>query len=137
MLTFTLEEKRKFPLISLLFNISLGALLLLGALSMSFANFMLGAILFSLGLVLLLGNEYLAFRRLKIRGFARAKTVSPTAFLSGILNFAILALFPAVAALVLYFGFGAEERVLLLVFASLCVASIKVAARTAELFLVK
>jgi hypothetical protein len=137
MLTLTLEEKEKFPLISFLFNVSLGALLLLGALSMAFANSTLGGILFFLGLLLLISNEYLAFRRLKIRGFARAKTVSPTAFLSGMLNFAILVLFPAALALVLYFGFGAEERVLLIVFASLAVASIKVAARTAELFLVK
>ena len=137
MSAFSLEEKEKFSLISLLFNISLAALLVLGVASMVFANFILGAVLFGLGLTLLIGNEYLYFRRSKIRGFVSAKTVSPTKSLSGIFNFSLAVLFPAVFALILYFGYGASEKMLVIVFACMAVASIKVAARTAELFIVK
>lgn len=137
MLAFSLEEKEKFSSISLLFNISLAALLVLGTALMVFANFALGAVLFGLGMVLLIGNEYLYFRRSRIRGFVSAKTVSPTKSLSGIFNFALAVLFPAVLALILYFGYGSSEKMLVIVFACMAVASIKVAARTAELFLVK
>ncbi|MCX6769645.1 MAG: hypothetical protein NT051_03115, partial [Candidatus Micrarchaeota archaeon] len=58
------DEQSRLSFISVLFTLSFSLLLLLGAISMAFANFTLGFVLFILGLTLLVGNEYLVFKRL-------------------------------------------------------------------------
>ena len=58
-------DTEKVSKISLLFTLSFSILLALGALSMAYANFMLGFVLFMLGLILLVGNEFLVFRKLE------------------------------------------------------------------------
>ncbi|VVC00305.1 Uncharacterised protein [uncultured archaeon] len=125
-------------LISILFTVSFGALLVLGTLLMAIpsANFLLGTILFSLGLLLMLGNEYLIFKRQSRKGYGRA--LPPGQLMAGLLNFAIAAyIFPSAIALFMYFAYGWDQRVLSVVIAGFIVTSVKVAARTAELFFAK
>lgn len=130
----TKDEKTNFSRISLLFTLSFGLLLLIGTLYMAFSAFNLGFVLFLLGLVLLVGNEYLVYKRLlkKNRG---APTVSPSAAISEILNFAMVAyIAPSAIALFLFFMQGWGYEVLVIAVAGFTVTSVKVAAKTAQLF---
>ena len=125
-----LNEPEGISKISVLFTISFAALLAIGTLLMAFANFFLGAILFSLGIILIAGNEFLLFKRQ-----SRARFSTPSEALSGLLNFAVAAyLFPATVALFLYFAYGWSERVLIVVVAGFVVTSVKLIARTAEFY---
>ncbi|MCX8196738.1 MAG: hypothetical protein N3G80_00245 [Candidatus Micrarchaeota archaeon] len=124
---FAFEPKQVIRITSLLFNLSMGILLVLGSLSMVFANFLLGQVLFGLGLVLLIGNEFLSYRYLKL--FPK-RQLPPTQMLSGMLGFLFACLLPAATSVVWYFGFEQNEKILIIALAGVCVATIKIVSRT-------
>jgi hypothetical protein len=126
-------DTEKVSKISLLFTLSFSILLALGALSMAYANFMLGFVLFMLGLILLVGNEFLVFRKLEKK--ARQEPLpSPAKLLFETINFALVAyIVPSAIALFLFFFQGAGTQVLVIAIAGFTVTSVKVAAKTAQL----
>ena len=119
--------------ISALYTISFAALIIIGTLSMAYANFMLGMILFSLGIVLVIANEHMAFKQSTHKPqFLSDLFFSPEA-ISEMLGFAIVAyLMPATIAIFLYFLGNASSRVLIIVFAGLVATVIKMAAKVIE-----
>lgn len=130
------NETERLSRISILFTLSFALLLLIGALSMAFANFMLGFVLFLLGLVLVIGNEWLELEKAKKKG--RGAAFSPSAAISDVLNFAIVAyLFPSAISLFLFFTQGWGTQVLVIAVAGFTVTTVKVAAKTAQFFLAK
>jgi hypothetical protein len=126
-------EKEQLSTISMLFILSFALLLILGTLSMAFANFTLGFVLFLLGIILLIGNEWLEFRNSKKKpDFSEP----PSKFLSSLINFVVAAfLLPSAAALLLFFVYGWGNEVLVVSVAGLSVTAVKLAARTAQLFI--
>ncbi|MCX8174920.1 MAG: hypothetical protein N3E51_01820 [Candidatus Micrarchaeota archaeon] len=123
-------EAQKASAISILYTLSFASLFAIGTLLMAFANFLLGVILFSLGLLLMVANEYMLLRRQPPAAFS-----SPSEALSSLLSFAVASyLFPATIALFLYFGYGFSERVLVVVAAGFIITSVKIAAKTAEFY---
>lgn len=130
-------ETEKVSKISLLFTLSFSMLLALGALSMAYANFRLGFVLFVLGLVLLVGNEFLVYRKLEKKA-RQSPLPSPSQLLSETINFALIAyIAPSAIALFLFFFQGAGTQVLVIAVAGFAVTSVKVAAKTAQLVLGK
>ena len=133
---FPYSEKEQFLQVSLLFTISFSLLLALGALSMAFASFQLGAVIFSLGMALVAGNEYMLFR--KQRKLFGPKPPSASDSISSLINFVIISfVIPSTASLLLYFAFGWGERVLVIVVAGMILSAAKVLSVTARLFLAK
>lgn len=131
------SEREQFSRISLLFTLSFSILLILGTLCMVFANFSLGIVLFSLGVVLVAGNEYLLFQRIR----TRERLVSlrmPSKAIEDLLNFAILAyILPSTAAIFLYFFADMSVQVLVVVFAGFLLTSIKIVSRSLQFYLSK
>jgi len=130
------NEKEQFSRISLLFTLSFSILLIIGVLCMAFANFNLGAVLFSLGVLLVAGNEYLVFRRLSSR--EQRSTLTPSKSIEDLLNFAILAyILPSTAAIFLYFFADMSVQVLIIVFAGFILTSIKIVSRSLQFYVSK
>jgi len=131
------NEKEQFSRISLLFTLSFSILLVMGTLCMVFANFGLGVVLFSLGVVLLAGNEYLVFKRLRRNEGARDSR-SPSKPIEDLMNFAILAyILPSTSAIFLYFFADMSVQVLVVVFAGFILTSIKIVSRTVQFYFSK
>jgi len=131
------NEKEQFSRISLLFTLSFSILIVAGVLCMAFASFALGAALFSLGVMLVAGNEYLVFRRLRGREYAR-ELRAPSKSIEDLLNFAILAyILPSTSAIFLYFFADMSAQVLVIVFAGFILVSIKVVSRSLQFYLSK
>ncbi len=131
------NEKEQFSHISLMFTFSFSILLILGVLCMVFANFNLGLVLFSLGVVLVAGNEYLVFRRLRTREHI-ATLRMPSKAIEDMLNFAILAyILPSTAAIFLYFFADMSMQVLIVVFAGFLLTSIKIVSRSMQFYFSK
>lgn len=121
--------------ISLLYLLSYSFLLLVGALSATLANAALGAILFFLGLVLLVGDEYA-----KSRQRARAGPVAQglSSEISGMVAFSLVACAASLSAAFLLSSFyGWDARMLSLAFSGLAASAAKVASSTMTLFFAK
>lgn len=119
--------------VSALYTVSFAALIIIGTLSMAYANFTLGAILFSLGIVLVIGNEYILFRENAEQPHYLGELLFSPESLSEIFGFAFVAyLLPATIAIYLYFLEGGSSRVLIVVFAGLIATGIKVAAKIVQ-----
>jgi hypothetical protein len=131
------SEREQFSRISLLFTLSFSILLILGTLCMVFANFSLGMVLFALGVVLVAGNEFLIFRRLRTRERLTSLRM-PSKAIEDLLNFAILAyILPSTAAIFLYFFADMGVQVLVVVFAGFLLTSIKIVSRSLQFYLSK
>jgi len=131
------NEKEQFSRISLLFTLSFSILLVLGMLCMAFANFDLGVALFALGTVLVAGNEYLVFRRLRGKEYAK-ELRAPSKSIEDLLNFAILAyILPSTSAIFLYFFADMSAQVLVIVFAGFILVSIKIVSRSLQFYVSK
>lgn len=129
---FIKSERDAFLKISTLFFISFSALLLIGTLSMAFANFELGVVLFVFGMVLVVGNETLS-RRIAEPGYAGSGVPS---FLPDLLKFAAVAyVFPLAVAIGISLLYGWSGRLSFVVFAGLAATGVKVLMVTAKLFL--
>lgn len=131
------NESDSVSKVSLLFTLSFSVLLALGTLSMAYANFRLGFVLFVLGLILLAGNEFLVYRRMEKK--ARSQPFPrPSAILSETINFALIAyIMPSAISLFLFFFQGWGSQVLIIAIAGFAVTTVKVAAKTAQLVLAK
>ncbi|MFA6907979.1 MAG: hypothetical protein WC263_04085 [Candidatus Micrarchaeia archaeon] len=131
------NEREQFSRISLLFTISFSLLLIAGTLCMAFASFNLGLLLFALGVVLVAGNEYLVFRRLRTAEYAAALR-TPSKSIEDLMNFAILAyILPSTSAIFLYFFAGMSIQVLVIVFAGFILTSIKIVSRSLQFYFSK
>jgi hypothetical protein len=131
------SEREQFSRISLLFTLSFSILLILGTLCMVFANFSLGLALFSLGTLLVAGNEYLIFQRLRTRERLTSLRI-PSKAIEDLLNFAILAyILPSTAAIFLYFFADMSVQVLVVVFAGFLLTSIKIVSRSLQFYFSK
>jgi hypothetical protein len=134
---FWSSEKEQFSRISLLFTLSFSVLLAIGTISMVFANFSLGAVLFGLGVVLLVGNEFIVFKRLKTRDYVR-ELRTPSKSIEDLLNFAILAyVLPSTSAIFLYFFADMSMQVLVVVFAGFILTTVKIVSRSVQFYLSK
>jgi hypothetical protein len=134
---FWSNESEKFSGISLLFTLFFSIFLVIGALCMVFATFSLGAVLFSVGMGLMAGNDYLAFKRLKGNIYSPdART--PSKFIDDLFNFAILAcVLPSTASVSLYLFADMGEQVLVIVLASFILISIKVVSCSLQFYFSK
>jgi hypothetical protein len=131
------NEKEQFSRISLLFTISFSILLIIGTLCMVFASFNLGVILFALGVMLVGGNEFLVFKRLRTREYAAALR-TPSKSIEDLMNFAILAyILPSTSAIFLYFFADMSVQVLVIVFAGFILTSIKIVSRSLQFYFSK
>jgi hypothetical protein len=131
------NEKEQFSRISLLFTVSFAALLIIGTLCMVYANFNLGVLLFSLGVLLVAGNEFLLFKRLRTREYAHAIS-TPSKSIEDLMNFAILAyILPSASAIFLYFFANMSAQVLVIVFAGFILTSIKIVSRSMQFYFSK
>ncbi|MEM4633682.1 MAG: hypothetical protein QW275_00850 [Candidatus Anstonellaceae archaeon] len=130
------EEKKQIPYISAIFAASFSILLVLGCASMVFANFQLGAILFSLGLVLVAGNEYMLFQRQIYRKDIRQHSLSSD--IEQLLVFSILAFFAGGAIAYLhYLVYGWSEKMLIAIACGFLSSIVKISSVTAQLLLIK
>ena len=131
------NEKEQFSRISLLFTISFSILLIIGTLCMVFANFSLGVMLFALGVLLVAGNEFLVFKRLRTKEYASALR-TPSKSIEDLMNFAILAyVLPSTSAIFLYFFADMSVQVLVIVFAGFILTSIKIVSRSLQFYFSK
>ena len=131
------NEKEQFSRISLLFTISFTALLVIGTLCMVYASFNLGVLLFALGVVLVAGNEFLVFKRLRTKAYANAVR-TPSKSIEDLMNFAILAyILPSASAMFLYFFANMSVQVLVIVFAGFILTSIKIVSRSMQFYFSK
>ena len=131
------NEKEQFSRISLLFTVSFAILLIIGTLCMVFANFNLGVLLFTLGVLLVAGNEYLVFRRLNTREYSSALR-TPSKSIEDLMNFAVLAyVLPSTSAIFLYFFADMSVQVLVVVFAGFILTSIKIVSRSLQFYFSK
>jgi len=131
------NEKEQFSRISLLFTISFSILIVVGTLCMVFANFSLGVLLFSLGVLLVAGNEYLVFRRLRTKEYS-AFLRTPSKSIEDLMNFAILAyVLPSTSAIFLYFFAEMSVQVLVVVFAGFILTSLKIVSRSLQFYFSK
>lgn len=119
--------------ISALYTVSFAALIIIGTLCMAYANSTLGAILFSLGIVLIIGNEYITFRQATNKPKYLSDMLFSVDTLSEMVGFAFIAyLLPATIAIFLYFLGGGSSQVLIVVFAGLIATAIKLGTKTAQ-----
>jgi len=126
------DEKDAFSKVSALFFISFASLLLLGTLSMAFASFELGVILYILGLVLVVGNDAVSARSCE-RGYGSVRAVS---FIPELVNFAAVAyVFPILVALAVAAFVGTNDRLSFVVFAGMAATGVKVLIVTARLLM--
>ena len=124
--------------ISAMYTISFAALIIIGTLSMAYADFTLGSILFSLGIVLMIGNEYIIARQAKKQPRYLSDLLFSPETLSEMINFAFVAyLLPATMAIFLYFLGDGSPRVLVVVFAGMIATGIKIAAKTVQFLMAK
>ena len=131
------NEKEQFSRISLLFTISFSILLIVGTLCMAFANFNLGVLLFTLGVLLVSGNEYLIFKRLNTWEYANVLR-TPSKSIEDLMNFSILAyVLPSTSAIFLYFFADMSVQVLVIVFAGFILTSIKIVSRSLQFYFSK
>jgi hypothetical protein len=134
---FWSNKKGIFSRIPLIFTLLFSILLVIGTLCMVFADFSIGAALFSLGLGLMASNEYLAFKRLKGNVNSSAAR-TPLKFIEDLLNFIILAcVMPSTVAVSLYFFANMGEQVLVVVLASFILISIKVISYSLQFYFSK
>jgi len=109
--------------ISFLFFISFSALLPIGMLSMAFANFELGAILFTLGMVLVVGNEAISIR-CEEKGYSEFSVVS---LLPEIIMFTAVTYFlPIALAFAASHFYGWSGKLYFVVFAGMAATVVKV-----------
>jgi len=131
------NENEQFSRISLLFTISFSLLLIIGTLCMVFANFSLGVVLFLLGVLLVAGNEYLVFQRLRTNEYAAALR-TPSKSIEDLMNFAILSyILPSTSAIFLYFFADMGVQVLVIVIAGFILTSIKIVSRSLQFYFSK
>lgn len=122
--------------VSLLYLVSYASLLSIGALCLALANMALGAILFSLGLVLVVGGEYAIMRRRPPADNAKAAGMSSDLY--GMLSFSLVACAASFAAAILLSSFyGWSGRMLVLAFSGLAASAVKLMAATVHLFFAK
>jgi len=130
------EETEQIPQISIIFIVSFSALLLLGCLSMTFANFDLGAVLFALGLVLVAGNEYMLLRRHRI--MSRSAAIPVSSDIEGLILFSLAASpTAAIVGYLHYMFYGWSEKVLLAVASGFLASAVKIASVSLQLLLPK
>ncbi|MFA6328081.1 MAG: hypothetical protein WCY41_01400 [Candidatus Micrarchaeia archaeon] len=134
---FWANEREQFSRISLLFTISFSILLIVGTLCMVFANFSLGVLLFALGTLLVAGNEYLVFRRLRTSEYTNALR-TPSKSIEDLMNFAIIVyILPSTSAIFLYFFADMSVQVLIIVFAGFILTGIKIVSRSLQFYFSK
>ncbi|MCX8197856.1 MAG: hypothetical protein N3F07_01525 [Candidatus Micrarchaeota archaeon] len=127
------EESKQFSLVSALFTISFSVLLFVGCLSMVFANFSLGALLFFLGLALVAGNEYMLLSKGASRPFPQA---SASSGIEGLVLFS-LASFSAAAAIAYahYLAYGGSDKAIVAIACGLLASVVKIASASLQFFL--
>jgi len=132
------NEKEQFSRISLLFTISFSILLILGTLYMVFEDFNQGARLFALGVLLLSGNEFLVFSHLRTTNEYANKLRTPPQSIEDLVNFTMVAcVIPSLSALFMYFYAAMDVQVLIIVFAGLMLASIKLVSCSLQFYFTK
>jgi hypothetical protein len=114
-------------IIAIIFTITMGLLVVLGAMVMMFGNFELGSILFVLGLVLVISNESI-LPRLK-----RFKSTNPNiepGLVEEVLNLAIIGYTPPVViATYLFFTRTADFKLVIFTAATFTVVTMKIFAK--------
>lgn len=128
---FVKSERDALLKASKLFFISFSILLPIGMLSMAFANFELGAILFALGMVLVVGNELISVT-CEEKGYAEFSSV---AFLPDLFLFAAVTyLLPIVLVLAISHFYGWNDKLYLVGFMGLAATAVKLMAVSVKFF---
>lgn len=111
-----MDRRKLLSIISIIFSITTGMLVILGSLVMMYGNFDLGVILFVLGLLLVISNEGLLpkVRLIKSKNIFGADTT-----IEEILNLAILGYTPPIL-IFFYMYFSGEYDAKLIIFLGIC-----------------
>lgn len=131
-----MDRRKLVSAISIIFSVTMGLLVILGALVMMYGNFDLGLILFVLGLVLVISNEGILPRLKKGRVAAPAKTqeqpANSEAIIEEVANLAAIGYTPPIL-LGVYLYVSGEQDFKLVVFMGLTfvVVTMKIFAKIA------
>ncbi len=118
---------RLIRIISLIFTITMGLLVVLGAMVMMFGNFELGVILFILGLVLVISNESILPRLKRVR--SNNPNIEP-GLVEEVLNLAIIGYTPPVVlGAYLFFTGAVDFKLIIFMAASFTVVTMKIFAK--------
>ncbi|VVC02093.1 Uncharacterised protein [uncultured archaeon] len=120
--------QRIIQIIALVFTITMGMLVLLGAMVMMFGNFELGVILFILGLVLVISNESILPRLKHVKSSANPN-IEP-GLLEEVLNLAIIGYTPPlILGAYLFVTNQSDFKLIIFMAASFTVVTMKIFAK--------
>ncbi|MFN3910212.1 MAG: hypothetical protein ACK4J0_03205 [Candidatus Anstonellaceae archaeon] len=111
-----MDRRKLLSIISLVFSITMGMLVILGSLVMMYGNFDLGVILFVLGLLLVISNEGLLP---KIKLIKAKNTLGMNGTIEEIINLAILGYTPPIL-ISFYMYLSGEYDAKLIIFLGIC-----------------
>jgi len=127
-----MDSRRIVSIISIVFSLTMGLLVILGALVMMYGNFDLGLILFVLGLVLVISNEGILPKLKAPPRQSKSDTPTGEALLEEVANLAAIGYTPAIL-LGAYLFMSGETDIKLVIFMGLTfiVVTMKIFAKVA------
>ena len=126
------DNYRLVHTIALVFTITMGLMVILGAMVMMYGNFDLGIILFVLGLVLVISNESILPRLRRMRNRNSRSTLEP-GLLEEVANLAVIGYAPPVlVGIYLYLNGQTDFKLIVFMAVSFTVVTMKIFAKVAS-----